>query len=130
MRGKFSLSDKQQGQLIATAKELMIEGILVISTCNRTEVYGMAANAEQMIQLICEYSNGTLEDFENYGFVFENEAAINHLFRVGTGLDSQILGDFEIIGQIKQGLYRSKKHQVVNPFLERLCNAVLQAARK
>jgi len=52
------------------------------------------------------------------------------MFKVGTGLDSQILGDFEIISQIKQGFYRSKKQEMANPFLERLCNAVIQASKR
>ncbi|MEO0902015.1 MAG: glutamyl-tRNA reductase, partial [Bacteroidota bacterium] len=50
--------------------------------------------------------------------------------KVGTGLDSQILGDFEIISQIKQGFYRAKKHDMTNPFLERLCNSVIQASKR
>ena len=62
--------------------------------------------------------------------MLKNHDSIAHLFKVGTGLDSQILGDFEIIGQLKKGFYRSKQHQIVNPFLERLCNAVLQASKR
>ena len=63
-------------------------------------------------------------------YVYKNHEAFNHLFQVGTGLDSQILGDFEIISQIKQSFYRSKKHGMSNPFLERLCNSVIQASKR
>jgi glutamyl-tRNA reductase len=52
------------------------------------------------------------------------------LFRVGTGLDSQILGDFEIISQLRNGFIKSKKHDITNPFLERLVNAVIQASKR
>ena len=52
------------------------------------------------------------------------------MFRVGTGLDSQILGDFEIISQIKMAFTESKTMNLVNAFLERLVNAVIQASKK
>ena len=52
------------------------------------------------------------------------------MFKVGTGLDSQILGDFEIISQIKQSFNRSKKLGIANPFIERLCNSVIQASKR
>lgn len=49
---------------------------------------------------------------------------------MGTGLDSQILGDFEIISQLRQSFNRSKKQEIANPFLERLCNSVIQASKR
>ena len=52
------------------------------------------------------------------------------MFRVGTGMDSQILGDFEIISQLKSAFIRSKKLGLVNAFLERLGNAVIQASKR
>jgi len=63
-------------------------------------------------------------------YVYKNNDAISHLFRVGTGLDSQILGDFEIISQLRQSFNRSKKFNIANPFLERLCNSVIQASKR
>ena len=59
----------------------------------------------------------------------ENQKAINHLFRVGAGLDSQILGDFEIIGQIKQSFSLAKNLAIKNFFIERLLNHVIQASK-
>jgi len=52
------------------------------------------------------------------------------MFRVGTGLDSQILGDFEIISQIKTSFNESKSFGLINTFLDRLINAVLQASKR
>ena len=56
--------------------------------------------------------------------------AINHVFRVGCGLESQIVGDFEIIGQLKKTFFNSKKQQMVNGFSERLVNAVIQSSKR
>lgn len=130
LRGKFSLDIPKIDALILDAKSQGIDGILVISTCNRTELFGFAQHPYQLIKLLCHHTEGTVEEFQDVAYVHKNHDAISHLFKVGTGLDSQILGDFEIISQIKQSFYRSKKNEMTNPFLERLCNSVLQASKR
>ncbi|MCB0372490.1 MAG: glutamyl-tRNA reductase [Muricauda sp.] len=130
VRGKFSLDVPAIDHILVKAKEIGVDGLLAISTCNRTELYGFAQHPYQLIKLLCDQTNGTVEEFQEVAYVYKNHDAISHMFRVGTGLDSQILGDFEIISQIKQGFYRAKKQEMANPFLERLCNAVIQASKR
>ena len=130
MRGKFSLDDKSKVNLLLQAKEEGIENLIVTSTCNRTEIYGFAQHPFQLIKLLCENSLGTVEDFQKVAFVYKNHEAISHMFRVGTGLDSQILGDFEIISQLKNAFIQSKAMELANSFLERLVNSVIQASKK
>ncbi|WPR72305.1 glutamyl-tRNA reductase [Flavobacterium sp. NG2] len=129
-RGRFSLDAVAKTQLLEQAKAEGIESLVVTSTCNRTEVYGFAEHPFQLIKLICENSQGSIEEFQRVGFVYKNQEAINHIFRVGTGLDSQILGDFEIISQIKTSFIHAKALGLVNNFMERLVNAVIQASKK
>ena len=129
-RGKFSLDEPSKKQLLQQAKTEGIESLIVTSTCNRTEIYGYAEHPFQLIKLICENSQGTVEDFQRVGFVYKNQEAINHMFRVGTGLDSQILGDFEIISQLKTSFAESRSLGLVNTFLDRLVNAVIQSSKK
>ncbi|PWL39729.1 glutamyl-tRNA reductase [Flagellimonas aquimarina] len=130
VRGKFSLDVPAIDRIMVKAKEQGIDGLLAISTCNRTELYGFAQHPFQLIKLLCDQTPGSVEEFQEVAYVFKNHDAISHMFKVGTGLDSQILGDFEIISQIKQGFYRSKKQDMANPFIERLCNAVIQASKR
>lgn len=130
MRGKFSLDEKAKASLLEQAKEEGVEGLFIISTCNRTEIYGFAQHPFQLIKLLCDNSLGTVEDFQSFAYVYKNKEAVEHIFKVGTGLDSQILGDFEIISQIKQGFTESKKRKLANAFLERLVNAVIQASKR
>jgi glutamyl-tRNA reductase len=130
IRGMFSLDEKAKTNLLHQAKEEGLESLVVTSTCNRTEIYGFAQHPFQLIKLLCENSQGTVEDFQKVAFVYKNHEAISHMFRVGTGLDSQILGDFEIISQLKNAFVQSKNHQLANAFLERLVNAVIQASKK
>ena len=130
IRGKFSLDAVAKTRLLDQAKTEGIESLIVTSTCNRTEIYGFAEHPFQLIKLICENSQGSVEAFQKYGFVYKNKEAVGHLFRVGTGLDSQILGDFEIISQIKTSFFQAKSVNLVNAFQERLVNAVIQASKK
>lgn len=130
VRGKFSLDDHAMDRLLDQAKHIGIDGLLVTSTCNRTELHGFAQHPFQLIKLLCDNTQGSLEEFQEVAYVHKNNDAINHLFRMGTGLDSQILGDFEIISQLRQSFSRSKKHHIATPFLERLCNSVIQASKR
>ena len=130
VRGKFSLDAKAKTRVLLQAKEDGLDSLIVTSTCNRTEIYGYAEHPFQLIKLICENSNGTVEEFQKVGFVYKNLEAINHMFRVGTGLDSQILGDFEIIGQIKNSFEESRSLGLINAFLDRLINTVIQASKR
>lgn len=131
IRGKFSLSDTAKASILSTIKDTEIgDGALIISTCNRTEIYGFAQHPFQLIKLLCDNSNGTVEEFQEVAYVYKNKEAISHLFKVGTGLDSQILGDFEIISQIRKGCKESQEIGLVNGFMERLVNAVITASKR
>ncbi len=130
VRGHFSLSDTAKRNVLTQAKQNGIKSLLVVSTCNRTELYGFAEHPYQLIHLLCENTKRTVEEFQEVAYVHKNKEAINHMFRVGSGLDSQILGDFEIISQLKFGARASKKEGLLNSFTERLVNAVIQASKR
>ncbi len=130
IRGHFSLTAEAKLNLLEQARTEGLDGMLVTSTCNRTEIFGFAQHPFQLIKLLCEHTHGTVEEFEKVAYVYKNKEAVSHLFRVGTGLDSQILGDFEIISQIRTGFVNSKNAGVANPFLERLVNSVIQASKR
>lgn len=130
VRGKFSLEEAKQKELLQSAAEQGFEGLLVFSTCNRTELHGFAQHPYQMIKLLCDHTAGTVEEFQEVAYVYKNNEAIDHLFKVGTGLDSQILGDFEIISQIKKSFSMAREYGLTNHFLERLCNSVIRASKR
>lgn len=130
MRGLFSLGADKQELILSEAAAEGVEGLMIISTCNRTELYGFAQHPYQLIEKLCKHSRGSVEDFQKVGYIYKNKDAIDHFFNVGTGLDSQILGDFEIIGQFKKAFALAKKYNLVNAFLERLQNSVIQASKR
>lgn len=130
IRGHFSLNDEGKTTLLEQAKNEGIESLIITSTCNRTEIYGFAEHPYQLIKLLCENTIGTVEEFQKVAYIYKNNEAIAHMFKVGSGLDSQILGDFEIISQLKSSARLSKKKDLLNAFLERLVNAVIQASKR
>ena len=130
IRGKFSLDDVGKKNVLKQAQQEGVESLLVTSTCNRTEIYGFAQHPFQLIKLLCDNSQGTVEDFQKVAYIYKNQEAVRYMFRVGTGLDSQILGDFEIISQIKSAFTESKSMNLVNAFIERLVNSVIQTSKR
>tara|TARA_B110000003_G_scaffold44726_1_gene42365 strand:+ start:5907 stop:7148 length:1242 start_codon:yes stop_codon:yes gene_type:complete len=129
-RGRYSLSKQNQIDLLKEAKIVGFDGVFILSTCNRTEITGFAEHPFQLIQLLCKYSGGNVDEFTQISSIFKSNEAVNQLFRIGTGLESQILGDYEIVGQLKLAFKLAKKYQTINAPLERLLNLVLQASKK
>ncbi len=130
IRGSFSISKENQLRLLQEAKEKGIDGIFVLSTCNRTEIMGFANHPYELISLLIKYSNGTIEDFSRVSSIYKKSEAVEHLFRTATGLDSQILGDYEIVGQLKLAFQQAKDAGTTNAYLERLFNIALQASKE
>merc|ERR1712146_737510 len=85
VRGKFSLDVPAIDHILGKAKEIGIDGLLAISTCNRTELYGFAQHPYQLIKLLCDETHGTVEEFQEVAYVYKNHDAISHMFKVVTG---------------------------------------------
>ncbi len=128
-RGLYAVNNDQYAALLALAPQFGIKELFVLSTCNRTEIYGFAENANSLCELLCTQTQGSLGNFMAMSYVKKGRQAIEHLFEVAAGLDSQILGDYEIIGQIKQSFKFSKQQGFIRAYLERLVNGVLQSSK-
>ncbi|HEY4108352.1 glutamyl-tRNA reductase [Puia sp.] len=129
IRGRFAISEEQYAHLLTLAPSHHLSELFVLSTCNRTEIYGFADDAGQLAGLLCSATEGDYAIFNEIAYVKRGAEAIEHLFLVGAGIDSQILGDYEIVGQIKQAVKFAREQQFVGAFLERLVNAVLQSSK-
>lgn len=129
-RSNFSLSNEKQEQLLLEAKTINIKSVVILSTCNRVEIIGFAKHPFQLISLLCKYSNGTVEEFAKVSYVYKNSEAAEHIIRIATGIESQILGDYEIVGQLKNAFNQAKKAGTINAYLERLFNMALHASKE
>lgn len=130
-RGKFSFFDDHIKEFVSNLHTLNLGDAFVVSTCNRTEIYTTSTNYLLVAELYCKTIGVSLSEFMKHVNILTHEEALNHLFRVAAGLESQIIGDFEIIGQIKNAYHRFKKERKnANPFLERAINSAIQISKR
>lgn len=129
IRSQFAILDDQYAAINEAAISFGIKEFFIISTCNRSEIYGFADNASQLINLLCTQTEASAEKFSELAYIKQGIHAIEHLFEVAAGLDSQILGDYEIVGQIKKAAKIAKDFGCIDAFIERLINNVLQASK-
>ncbi|HOB24644.1 MAG TPA: glutamyl-tRNA reductase [Kaistella sp.] len=130
-RGKFAFFDENIKNFVNEIHDENLGDAFVVSTCNRTEIYTTTPNYLLIAELYCKTIGVSLTEFMKYVNILKHEEALNHLFRVAAGLESQIIGDFEIIGQIKNAYHRFKKEKRnSNPFLERAINSAIQISKR
>ena len=130
VRGMFSLSSEDQLNILKEAKEKQIEGMVILSTCNRTEIYGHSSEVDVIKDLFLKYCKGNRNDLNYNGYTLYGNECIRHLYKVTAGLDSQIIGDFQIVGQVKNAYQQSEQIGMVNSFMNRLFSFVFQASKK
>lgn len=130
VRERFSLSNFQKEELIAGANREGINSLFVISTCNRTEIFAQHVSPPELIRLLVTYSDASLDEFHTYGFEKSGKKAVEHLFNVTVGLDSQILGDLQIVKQVKEGYEQASEKDAVSGELHRLMQHVFRAHKR
>ncbi|MCC5927483.1 MAG: glutamyl-tRNA reductase [Bacteroidetes bacterium] len=130
VRERFSLSNDAQEQLLREADALGLGGIIVLSTCNRTELFTRGDRPEMLMGLLIKYSHGTRAEFEKYGFTKRGEDAVHHFFRVSVGLDAQILGDLQIIKQVKTAYDRAGDFNMLDGVMHRCIQSIFRAHKR
>ncbi len=130
IRGQYAINHEQYEKILAIAASRNLSEFFILSTCNRTEIYGFAEDASQLVELLCAETAGDLETFNTLAYIKQGTRAVQHLFEVGAGLESQILGDYEIIGQLKLAVKFSKERGFVGAYLERLVNSVIASTKE
>ncbi|MGI9526904.1 MAG: glutamyl-tRNA reductase [Weeksellaceae bacterium] len=129
-RGKYSFFDDYTDEFIQKAKSVNAEEFFVLSTCNRTEVYYFSPEPEKMLEAYSEQVNGDVEEFREITFLKSGREAINHMFRVSTGIESQILGDFEVLAQMRKAFKKFKNKGTANATMERIMNTAIQISKQ
>jgi glutamyl-tRNA reductase len=104
--------------------------LVLVSTCNRVEIYGVTSNAGPNLCHLFEWLYGGRFDFSPYVYIKEGLEALSHLFRVAAGLDSMVLGETEIIGQVKQSYLNAQSARWTGPVTNRWFQTALQVAKR
>lgn len=129
IREQFSIDKQQSIDFISDLKALG-GSAFTVSTCNRTQVFANNTNIHQLKEKFIKYSGNQNDNFEKYGFILQGDEAIQNLFEVSTGIDSQILGDLQIFSQVKEGVEVAKNNDCINSHMDRLLQFVFQANKE
>jgi glutamyl-tRNA reductase len=129
LRGQFAIGADQYNAILALAPSFGLHELFILSTCNRTEIYGITENVQQLIRALCTQTTASADIFNEIVYIKRGPEAVEHLFNVAAGLDSQILGDYEIIGQIKQSVKFAREKGFIGATTDRMVNAVLQSSK-
>jgi glutamyl-tRNA reductase len=132
IREQVSLNEGAAKRLLNFFREYIpATDVLIVSTCNRTEIYYVAEknHTEEIFRGLALIKSLEL-GFEAHFSTFEGQAAVQHLFEVAMGLDAQVVGDFQISGQVKNAYQWSADENMAGPFLHRLLHTIFFANKR
>lgn len=130
VRECFSLNWQQQQAMLEDARAQGISGMLILSTCNRTEIFATTSDAELLSILFVKHAGAGMKQFQEYGFIKHGEDAVRHIYRVAVGLEAQILGDLQIIKQLKDAYKLSADMNMADAMLHRLMQSISQTHKR
>lgn len=131
VRETLALSNEQQKCLLdALLDSPVVNEALILSTCNRTEIYCDSQDPDFLLPWFAKYWGLTSEQTQTYFYVLHGHKAIHHLLRVATGLDSMMLGESQILGQIKQAFQNADTHGAMGTNLRQIFQFLFGASKR
>src|ERR1700729_206362 len=122
--------DRLSAALLALRQELGVAEALILSTCNRTEVYWTGTASGSQLSQWLERHHGDNLDLAASLYVHQESRAIEHTFSVASGLDSMVLGEVQILGQLKDAYRIAQESGSTGPILNKLFQAAFSAAKR
>jgi glutamyl-tRNA reductase len=133
LREKLALSVANEAVLAADLKALPgLAEFVILNTCNRVEIYGVGENERQAAQVtaaFCVRQGFAPEEFDRIKLGLVGRATVEHLLEVASGLDSQMIGENEIFGQVKKAFLTAQGRGSAGPVLNRIFQKAFQAAK-
>ncbi|MEA5074433.1 MAG: glutamyl-tRNA reductase [Eubacterium aggregans] len=129
-KGSFMTRTLKEG-IEALKQEESIAEVLILSTCNRSEIYAATRNPEAALAALKDYYlKAKSPELEDYLFSYREREAMLHLYRVVTGLDSMILGEDQILGQVKDALEKAQSVGGTGKYLTKIFREAVTFAKK
>ena len=135
VREQFHIPESQLTHaLLLLSRRPGIEEGLIVSTCNRVEFFAHTQPTPDPVhpvqEFVSEYYQKSFSSFEKYFYRLEKKDSIRHIFRVASSLDSMVLGEPQILGQVRHAFLAARESGAVNGLLHEVMNQALVAARK
>lgn len=122
-----------QETLVTALRDMTAHGVheaAILSTCNRTELYCSTENPQVPLQWLTRYHNINAEQLEPYVYTLPSHEAVKHAFRVASGLDSMVLGEPQILGQMKQAVRTAETAGTLGSLLHKLFQRTFAVAKE
>ncbi len=131
IRELASFSEAKKIEATSMLLDLGINELIILSTCNRSEIYIASKDLDEAIRIVKDfYSNYFKSDkIKNYIFVKEKDEAINYLYRVCSGLDSIVIGEDQILGQVKDALMTAMELEASKKLMNKLFREAITTAK-
>ena len=130
IRKKFAFSSEKQALFLKKSAEKGVEQAVILCTCNRCEVYFSDAEIYTIIELLSEFSDIASGEISSYIMYFKEQKAIKHLFRVASGIDSMVVGEDEILGQVKNAYAQSQQYRMTKYKFNMIFQNAVACAKK
>ncbi len=135
LRERLVFSDRDTAEVLPKLiKNTNIEECIILSTCNRIEIYAVTEDVENAInqikQFIAEFHNIDVKELSSHYYSFIGVEAIRHIFRVASSLDSMVVGEPQILGQVKESYKIATKADTTGLILNKLFHSTFFAAKK
>ena len=134
IREKMWLSDEEVGRALAGLKDHSLRESIIISTCNRTEVYTLSGsdliNEGELKRFMIDFKGAGAVVSEAHFTAAVDDSAVRHLFGVAAGIESMVIGDIQILNQVKQAFNLAREAGTLGPILNRLMQASLHVGKR
>jgi glutamyl-tRNA reductase len=130
VRERLALDEAAQRGLLGRLREAACDEVFVVSTCNRTELYTVPRSADGLRDALGWFRGPAGERLDTYLYWLKGREAVQHLFRVASSLDSLVLGEPQILGQVKDAIRVAGEEGALGPLLEPLAQRALAVARR
>ena len=135
LRERLAVADDERAPLLdALRSEANLREAMVVSTCNRVEIYGVSEDAKASgpaaLDVLARCKQVPLDELRSAAFVRESFDAARHIFRVASSLESIVIGEPQILGQVKSGYQHAKDHGRVGPVLDRCLSLAFKGAKR
>jgi glutamyl-tRNA reductase len=132
---QLSTDESDQAKIVdQVLQSSLVTEAMVLSTCNRVEVYAVVdafhGGLSAIGQVLADHSGMTVPDLTKYAYVRYSEAAVEHLFAVASGLDSAVVGEQQVLGQVRRAYAAAEDNQTVGRVLHELAQRALAVGKR
>src|SRR5258707_7290275 len=132
---QLSTDESDQAKIVdQVLQSSLVTEAMVLSTCNRVEVYAVVdafhGGLSVIGQVLSEHSGMSLNDLTKYAYVRYSEAAVEHLFAVASGLDSAVVGEAQVLGQVRRAYAAAEANRTVGRVLHELAQRALSVGKR